>query len=127
MNEQLLICCCVGGEINEQGFFLKKNHAAAGGASSFCSMCRYGLALLVSVVVGLEGAGLVQAHVLCLLVRELGEPRVEGGEVEGGHELVHQLGHQVDVCLVATGGGVEQLWKQKKEIKNFGSFKKATK
>ena len=63
----------------------------------------------VPVVVGFEGARLVEAHVLGLVVGELGEVRLEGGEVQGGDELVHQLGHQVDVGLVPAGGRVEQL------------------
>ena len=70
------------------------------------------MALLVPVVVGLEGARLVEAHVLGLLVGELGEVRLEGGEVERGDELVHQLGHQVDVRLVPPGGRVEQLCRE---------------
>ena len=86
---------------------------------------------LVPVVVGLEGARLVEPHVsvdqiyckrlrwiplniannnvLCLLVGELGEMGLEGGEVERGDELVHQLGHQIDVGLVPARGRVEQL------------------
>lgn len=64
---------------------------------------------LVSVVVGLEGPRLAEPHVLGLVVGQLGEVRVEGGEVERGHELVHQLGHQVHVRLVPARRGVEQL------------------
>lgn len=63
----------------------------------------------VAIVIGLEGAGLGEAHILGLLVAQLGQVRLEGGEVERGHELVHQLGHQIDVRLVATHRGVEQL------------------
>ena len=66
----------------------------------------------VPVVVGFEGPRLVQAHVLGLVVGELGEVGLEGGEVERGDELVHQLGHQVDVRLVPTRGRVEQLCKK---------------
>lgn len=67
---------------------------------------------LVSVVVGFEGAGLGESHVLGLIVSQLGEVGVEGREVEAGHELVHQLRHQVDVSLVAAGRGVEQFYKK---------------
>ena len=63
----------------------------------------------VPVVVGLEGARLVEPHVLGLLVGELGEVRLEGREVQRGHELVHQLGHQIDVGLVPARGRVEQF------------------
>ena len=66
----------------------------------------------VPVVVGLEGARLVEPHVLGLLVGELGEVRLEGREVQRGHELVHQLGHQIDVGLVPARGRVEQFCKQ---------------
>ena len=64
---------------------------------------------LVSVVVGLERSSLGEAHVLGLVIAELGQVGVEGRQVEGGHELVHQLGHQVDVGLVAASGRVEKL------------------
>jgi hypothetical protein len=68
----------------------------------------------VSVVVGFERSRLVEPHVLGLVVAELREVRVEGREVERRHKLVHELGHQVDVGLVAAGGSVEQLWKKDK-------------
>lgn len=67
---------------------------------------------LVSVVVGLERSCLVEAHVLGLVIAELRQMGVERGQVEAGHELVHQLGHQVDVSLVATGRSVVQLCNQ---------------
>lgn len=64
---------------------------------------------LVSVVVGLERSCLVEAHVFGLVVAELRQVGVEGGQVEAGHKLVHELRHQIDVSLVATGRSVVQL------------------
>ena len=66
---------------------------------------------LVSVVVWLERSGFSEPHVLGLIVRKLRQVRVEGGQMETGHEFVHQLRHQVDVRLVAAGRGIVQLWK----------------
>ncbi len=65
--------------------------------------------ILVSVVVGLKGTCLAQSHVLGLVVGELREMAVKSREVQGGHELVHQLGHQVYVCLVPARRCVEQF------------------
>ena len=79
---------------------------SAAGAARMC--CLSGCSL-VSVVVGLEGSRLGESHVLGLLVSQLCQVRIECSQVEAGDELVHQLGHQVNVRLVTAGRGVEQL------------------
>ena len=64
---------------------------------------------LVSVVVGLKGPGLVEAHILGLIVAKFGEVRVESRKMETRHKFVHELGHEIDVGLIAAGRGVVQL------------------
>ncbi len=63
----------------------------------------------VSVELRLEGSGLAEAEVLCLLLGHLGEVGPELSQVEAGHVLVDLLGQQVDLALVAVGGRVVQL------------------
>ena len=79
-------------------------------AKIYFNLLRLAVWTLVTIVVGLEGPSLGKAHVLGLLIAQLGEVSLEGGEVEGGHKLVHQLRHQIDVSLVAAGRGVKQLY-----------------
>lgn len=58
--------------------------------------------VLVPVVVGLEGPHLVEAEVLGLVVRELRQVRVERGQVQARHVLVHLLREKVHVGLGGT-------------------------
>ena len=81
------------------------------------------MANLVAVVIGLEGTSFGETHVLGLIVTQLRQVRVKSRQMEAGHELVHQLGHQVHVGFVATGRSVEQLCKNKgKRSRSFIFF-----
>jgi len=58
---------------------------------------------LVSVVVGLEGAGLGDAQVLGLVRVQLGQVDAQVRQVKGRHLLVQLLWQHVDAELVVAG------------------------
>jgi hypothetical protein len=69
------------------------------------------LVLLVAIVIGFERTSLGQSHVLGLVVGQLGQVGIKGRQVEAGHKLVHQLGHQVNIGLISSRRSVKQFWK----------------
>ena len=65
--------------------------------------------LLVSVVVWFEGACLGEPHVLGLFLAQLSQVGFECAKMKGSNELVHELGHEIHVSLVASTRRVKQL------------------